>query len=180
VVAVVARPTLSRGLWRQMVGRVLRTYDGTRDGVRVSSPKLRALVLDHGGNAVRHGHIYAPDPATLEQSAHRLRDTDPPATSVCPSCFGVYWRTEDRTCPYCGVERPVKEREIRRVEGDLERVDWSAAPLAGHTDTKATAAARALAERARERGYARGWLFWQLKLRYGVDRARALMKECAA
>jgi hypothetical protein len=74
----------------------------------------------------------------------------------------------------------VKEREIRRVEGDLERVDWSAAPLAGHTDTKATAAARALAERARERGYARGWLFWQLKLRYGVDRARALMKECAA
>lgn len=167
--AIIARPTMSRGLWRQMAGRVLRTCPG----------KSRALILDHGGNAVRHGHIYAPDPAELQQSRHATRDSDAPATSVCPSCFGVYYRQADTACPYCGAVREVKPRRISTASGELERVDWTAAPLAKQPDDRARDAARELAAKARANGYKPQWVWFQLKLRYGPERARALMREAA-
>lgn len=48
---VLARPTKSRGLWRQMVGRALRPAPG----------KVDCLVLDHAGSHYEHGSIVAPD-----------------------------------------------------------------------------------------------------------------------
>jgi superfamily II DNA or RNA helicase len=151
-----------------MAGRVLRTHPG----------KPRAVILDHGGNTIRHGHPYADDPATLEQSAHRWRtDAEPvPAASVCPACFGVYWRRDDRTCPYCGALRPVQEPRFVRRAGELQRVDWESAPMAKHDDRRASDVAASLRQQAEERGHKRGWVFWQLKIRYGLDRARELMR----
>jgi superfamily II DNA or RNA helicase len=165
--ACVVRPTLSRGLWRQMVGRVLRTAPG----------KTRAIVLDHGGNAWRHGHPYAPDPVALDATATRW-NTDrepPPAVRVCPTCFGVYYRETDTTCPYCGAVAPVRERKPQERRGELERIDWSQAPHHGHDESRARKAAEALKAKAAERGYAPGWVFMQLRLRYGPTRAKELM-----
>ena len=44
---VLARPTKHIGLYRQMVGRVLRPAPG----------KDHALVLDHAGNVFQHGFV---------------------------------------------------------------------------------------------------------------------------
>jgi DNA repair protein RadD len=68
------RPTLSPGLYYQMVGRSFRLHPGKTD----------ALILDFGGNALRHGPVDA------------LRVTDPvskgkgeaPARE-CPDCHAV-------------------------------------------------------------------------------------------
>ncbi len=44
---ILARPTSKMGLYRQMIGRVLRPAEGKRD----------AIVLDHSGAVFRHGFV---------------------------------------------------------------------------------------------------------------------------
>ena len=44
---ILARPTKKMGLYRQMIGRVLRPADGKPD----------AIVLDHSGAIFRHGFV---------------------------------------------------------------------------------------------------------------------------
>ena len=44
---ILARPTRKMGLYRQMIGRVLRPAEGKRD----------AIVLDHSGAVFRHGFV---------------------------------------------------------------------------------------------------------------------------
>jgi len=44
---ILARPTKKMGLYRQMIGRVLRPADG----------KANAIVLDHSGAVFRHGFV---------------------------------------------------------------------------------------------------------------------------
>jgi superfamily II DNA or RNA helicase len=165
--AIIARPTLSRGLWRQMAGRVLRQHPG----------KARAVILDQGANAMRHGHPYLEDPATLEQGPRRWRTNreQPPATVICAQCFGVYERAEAGPCPYCGAANRPKLRRLAQRAGELERVDWNTPRLAEHDDARALETARALTRKAWASGYKPGWIFTQLRLRYGADRARGLM-----
>lgn len=85
------RPTLSPGLYYQMVGR----------GFRLAADKENCLVLDFAGNIRRHGPVdqILPKPKNIEGSSG-----DAP-TRVCPECdevchaaFGV--------CPACGFEFP--------------------------------------------------------------------------
>ena len=52
---VLARPTRHHGLFRQMIGRVLRPYPG----------KVDALVLDHAGAVFEHGFAEEPVEGTL-------------------------------------------------------------------------------------------------------------------
>jgi DNA repair protein RadD len=165
--ALVARPTLSRGLWRQMVGRVLRTAPG----------KARAVILDHGGCVARHGHPYEPDEADLSSEPVRFRAEaePPPATRICAVCYGVAYGRPD-ACPYCHSEYPVRERRLRHRDGTLERVDWSGAPMARHDDGRAAEVARGLSMQARDKGYRKGWVYMQLRIRYGETRARELMR----
>jgi superfamily II DNA or RNA helicase len=137
--AIVARPTKSFGLWRQMCGRIQRPYAGYE----------WAIVLDHSAAWERHGF---PDEdvewslnekETVQERKERNRKE-----GKCPICgnpmFGVkcsicgYDRTKDwkertcekcaavfkgPTCPHCGY-RP--ERAPRRVEmtpGELSEVE---------------------------------------------------------
>ena len=67
---VLARPTKSIGLYRQMAGRVIRPAPGKTD----------ALILDHAGAVFQHGFVEDPviwtlDPDTkAETPAHVTRD----------------------------------------------------------------------------------------------------------
>ena len=73
--AILARPTKKMGLYRQMIGRVLRPADGKAD----------AIILDHTGAVYRHGLAEDPVEWTLdpekraESEAHqaRARGEDP-------------------------------------------------------------------------------------------------------
>jgi DNA repair protein RadD len=87
------RPTLSPGLYYQMVGRGLRT-DESKDG---------CLVLDFGGNVLRHGPI---DNICLDTNDRG--DGEAPA-KACPECHALI-AAGYRICPECGHEFPPPER----------------------------------------------------------------------
>jgi DNA repair protein RadD len=106
------RPTLSPGLYLQMVGRGFRLAPGKRD----------CLVLDFGGNVLRHGPVDAlsvRDPGSGSGEA--------PAKE-CPQCQAVI-AAGFATCPHCGHVFPPPERERH------EREATSAGVLSGQVTT---------------------------------------------
>jgi DNA repair protein RadD len=114
---ILARPTKSLGLYRQMIGRVLRPSDGKTD----------ALILDHSGAVFVHGF---PDDEicwTLhedrraENKTHNARgEYGAPALTTCPECSAV--RFEGRPCPVCGWHPVAKPKPIVVADGELGEV----------------------------------------------------------
>jgi len=88
------RPTASAGLYYQMVGRGFRLHPGKAD----------CLVLDFGGNILRHGPV-----DDLRIKARGADDGTPPAKE-CPNCNALI-HAAYTTCPECGHEFPQQERE---------------------------------------------------------------------
>ena len=88
------RPTMSPGLYYQMVGR----------GFRLHPSKQNCLVLDFGGNVLRHGPVDEIKVATLNRG-----DGQAPAKE-CPECQAVI-ATGFARCPQCGYEFPPPERK---------------------------------------------------------------------
>ncbi len=87
---VLLRPTLSPGLFSQMVGRGLRLHPGKAD----------CLVLDFAGCIDEHGPI-------------DLLDGGKTVCATCGECREVFSRAI-RRCPQCGWEIP--KREVERLE----------------------------------------------------------------
>ncbi|MBI1914411.1 MAG: DEAD/DEAH box helicase family protein [Planctomycetes bacterium] len=88
------RPTMSPGLYYQMVGRGFRLFPG----------KHNCLVLDFGGNVLRHGPV----------DEIKLRHRRPKGTGIapakeCPECQAVIAAGYGR-CPQCGFQFPPPER----------------------------------------------------------------------
>jgi len=91
----ILRPTLSPGLWYQMVGR----------GFRLHPAKQDCLVLDFGGNALRHGpvdQLKMPGQATGGSAAAPAKE--------CPECQAVI-AAGYAVCPECGHQFPPPERQ---------------------------------------------------------------------
>jgi DNA repair protein RadD len=91
---VLLRPTLSPGLYYQMVGRGFRLHPG----------KHNCLVLDFGGNVVRHGPV---DGIKVKGSGASGNGQTP--AKECPQCQSVIAAGYAR-CPDCGYEFPPPER----------------------------------------------------------------------
>jgi DNA repair protein RadD len=94
---VLLRPTMSPGLYYQMVGRGFRLFDGKAD----------CLVLDYGGNALRHGPV---DKLVIKTVGSRDGTGDAPAKE-CPKCHAVIC-TVYSTCPECGHDFPPAPSKI--------------------------------------------------------------------
>ena len=88
------RPTMSPGLYYQMVGR----------GFRLHPSKEDCLVLDFGGNVLRHGPVDQIKVTTAERG-----DGQAPAKE-CPECQAVI-AAGFAKCPQCGYEFPPPERQ---------------------------------------------------------------------
>ncbi len=88
------RPTMSPGLYYQMVGR----------GFRLHPSKENCLVLDFGGNVLRHGPVDEIQVTTLERGNGKA-----PAKE-CPECQAVIAAGFGR-CPQCGYEFPPPDRQ---------------------------------------------------------------------
>jgi DNA repair protein RadD len=91
---VLLRPTLSAGLYYQMVGRGFRLHPGKRD----------CLVLDFGGNVLRHGPV---DQLCIKEPGV---GTGEPPVKECPGC-GAFVATGYAHCPHCGFAFPPPERK---------------------------------------------------------------------
>ncbi|WP_328589763.1 DEAD/DEAH box helicase [Cereibacter johrii] len=115
--ALLLRPTQSLGLYLQQVGRALRPSDG----------KIRAVVLDHSGNALRHGLPSEDREWSLEgiqAAAREMTHTESgEALSVrqCLTCYAIH--PAGPVCPYCGTEHPRDERIPRQRAGELRRLE---------------------------------------------------------
>lgn len=92
---VLARPTMSEGLYLQMVGRVLRPAEG----------KTVARIHDHAGNVARHGEPYA----ERDYDPRRVKPKGKPEARLprCPKCDAI---TSDNPCPECGHVSGMGER----------------------------------------------------------------------
>jgi DNA repair protein RadD len=91
----ILRPTMSPGLWYQMVGRGFRLHPG----------KQNCLVLDFGGNALRHGPV---DQLKMPEAPGRGSGEAP--AKECPECHAVIVAGYAR-CPECGHQFPPPERQ---------------------------------------------------------------------
>lgn len=108
---ILARPTMSLGLYLQMAGRALR----------LSLGKFDCLILDHAGCFHRHGHVSIDREWTLDeqQMKKRAKSVNPGDNyKVCPECMRVA-PLATRKCE-CGYEFAVKEQKIEQVDGELQ------------------------------------------------------------
>ncbi len=108
-----AAPTQSLSAWLQRCGRSLRPQNG------------HAIILDHSGNALRHGMPCMDREWTLEgreKQKGRSKSDDEPAFSVrqCDKCYFVF--QDGNVCPECGHVHIV-ENALNEVAGELEELD---------------------------------------------------------
>lgn len=89
------RPTMSPGLYVQMVGR----------GLRLAPGKTDCLVLDFGGNVLRHGPI---DQVQIREPGSSDSVGEAPVRE-CPNCQMMV-AAQHRVCPECGYEFPTPLR----------------------------------------------------------------------
>src|SRR5258706_8032742 len=111
--AVLLRPTLSLAVYLQQTGRALRSWTG----------KTHSVILDHAGNALRHG---MPDEERVWSFDGRPRSSRRVAGQVeavrtCKKCFAAA-KLSAVVCPYCGTPFEHSPREVKRIEGELEQV----------------------------------------------------------
>ncbi|MCD4823057.1 MAG: DEAD/DEAH box helicase [Phycisphaerae bacterium] len=90
----IVRPTMSPGLMYQMVGR----------GFRLHPDKTDCLVLDYGGNILRHGPV---DDLKIKEPGSAAGEA--PAKE-CPKCQALI-HAAYATCPECDYEFPPPEKE---------------------------------------------------------------------
>jgi len=113
----IARPTKSLGLYLQMAGRALRPHHGKSD----------CVIIDHGGNTMRHGLVSDDRDFTLEGDNGKM----PPANLK--TCFQCHMVHSEYKCPACGHVNKKPKRELTteeqqyleemRIDADLEEVD---------------------------------------------------------
>jgi DNA repair protein RadD len=97
---VLLRPTMSPGLYYQMVGR----------GFRPCPDKANCLVLDFGGNVIRHGPVDQIQVVTKDRGG-----TGEATAKECPECHSLI-AAGNAKCPECGFEFPPPERQKHEAE----------------------------------------------------------------
>jgi superfamily II DNA or RNA helicase len=155
---VLARPTKSLGLYRQMTGRTLRPAAG----------KVNALVLDHAGAVFQHGFVDDPidwalhEDRRAENKAHAARGTNGhPSLVDCPECHAI--RFQGQPCPACGWRPRPKAVPVEVAEGELVAVgrdNHTARPPVADTMWDSAARRKFYSELLwieRERQYRRGF-----------------------
>ena len=147
-VCILARPTKSLGLYRQMVGRVLRPFEG----------KARPLVLDHAGNYDRHGLVTDPLEFSLDDKVKK-GDGEAP-TKTCKECYAII-PISATECPECGAECASEGEELPD-EVDAVMVEVTAAV---QRRTPLTSRERQFLELLRSTR-SRGWKDGAAKIRY--------------
>ena len=114
------RPTLSPGLFVQMVGR----------GTRIAPGKADCLVLDFAGNVKRHGPVDTIGVGYGNVAAGKDAEKEVRAKE-CPNCMALI-ALGYRTCPHCDHEFPPPEDDGPKhdAHADSERSILSNAPPA--------------------------------------------------
>ena len=104
---VILRPTASPGLYYQMVGR----------GFRIAEGKQNCLVLDFGGNVLRHGPV-----DNIEvKSRHGGKAELIERVKTCPNCQSLITPSYS-ICPDCGYEFPKQAEASHDAQAGEESI----------------------------------------------------------
>ena len=161
-VCVLARPTKSKGLYIQMVGRVLRPYDN----------KEYAVILDHSGSVYRHGFIDEDQEWTLTHGCEVAATSGVAKESeekviICEGCFRSY--SGSNICPECGKMHNPKSRYVETINGRLGLVDKKTKTvnktIEYNSDFKTDFYAELLGY-AYMKHYSDGWAKWKYKSKF--------------
>lgn len=149
-VAILLRPTQSLALYLQQVGRALRPYPG----------KPYALILDHAGNALRHGLPDDERQWSLEGREKRTGGNGEASVGcrTCGQCFAAV-RTGTAVCPYCQWVFPIESREVEQVDGVLEEIDRQMLRVQQRREVGRASEFTDLLRIQKERGYRSGWAY---------------------
>lgn len=151
---ILARPTLSKSLYKQMVGRGLR---GGVDG------KDDCIVLDHADNCRRHGLVTDPETYTLDGREKREKKAEA-GVKTCKRCFAIVASDVD-VCPECGYEFEQKARKPP-VQKDGELVELRTVPATVVNEKAIRFLARCVAS-ANLRGWKAGAAFHRFREQFG-------------
>ena len=161
---ILARPTKSMGLFRQMVGRVLRPAPG----------KVNAIVLDHSGAVYRHGlpedHVewsLSPDHKAVAPAHQARKLRDKKGLLDCPACETLSIRLGGQPCPNCGWEPKRAGEFIATAEGELGLVQGGRAKANEYGPEARQQWHAMLTGVAVERGYRRGWVAHKYREKFG-------------
>lgn len=156
------RPTESIALGIQQMMRCMRYLPGKT-----------AKIIDFVGNYTRIGLPDEDREWSLDQSVSRrprINEHGDFYIRCCPECYMTFKTAA--TCPFCGAEYPLQEREIKAHEEiELARITAAEAErVAEEKKRRRMEVGRArtypeLMKIAQERGYSRGWVYQMLKAR---------------
>jgi superfamily II DNA or RNA helicase len=159
---VLARPTKQMGLYRQMIGRVLRPAPG----------KSHAIILDHSGAVFRHGLPEEHVEWTLdvdrraEAPAHERRKRGGgPKLRECPSCHVLMLAPP---CGNCGWQPQRRAQSVDFADGELGLVIGGRARPAEYGAEERQRWHAMFVYIARERGYKQGWIAHRYKQKFGA------------
>jgi DNA repair protein RadD len=162
---ILARPTKKMGLYRQMVGRVLRPAPG----------KVNAIVLDHSGAIYRHGFVedrvdWTLDPEKRSASPTHARRLDRGYCSrllECSKCGSI--RIAGEACQHCGFLPERAPKAVIFADGDLALVDRQRRTAPKISDPHEFMRWHGmLTHIAAERGYKPGWAAHKFKEKFGI------------
>lgn len=129
---ILARPTQSLALYIQQVGRLLRPYPG----------KTEAIVLDHGGNTIRHGFVTDRWSVSLgnltpleAKKAREARARRGATFLTCPTCSAVS-PPLTLVCR-CGYAFPADDLPVEKAGHLIEAVPEEGLPVPAPEQTKA-------------------------------------------
>jgi DNA repair protein RadD len=161
---ILARPTKKMGLYRQMVGRVLRP----------APDKSNAIVLDHAGATYRHGFVedrveWTLDPERrAESKAHAARQADGYRSRFVDCKCGSI-RVAGERCGHCGFLPQRRGDAVEYRDGDLALVDRKTRIAEKLSDPAELMRWHSmLTHIAEERGYKPGWASHKYKERFGT------------
>jgi superfamily II DNA or RNA helicase len=163
-VLILARPTKSLGLYRQMIGRVLRPAAG----------KKYAIILDHSGAVFDHGLPEDDIAWTLEETGRAVNKTHAARIGEalssnplvdCPECHAV--RMRGQPCVVCGWAPRAKGVGVDVIEGDLGLVQRDRRVLPTYaSDAERRAFYQQLLGIASQRGYSAGFAFYKYQEKF--------------
>lgn len=158
---LMARPTQSKVLWIQQVGRPLRPAPN----------KKEALIIDCGGNCVRLGHPLSDfEPELSDKRKPRESSDVGLELKTCPKCAYLTMPGQ-KNCIMCGHSFEADARELKRVEAELEEYEfkkekaefknWGRGFIKNETDEEAIEIVDKIVDKIRERGWKRNSLFFK-------------------
>lgn len=152
-VVQMARPTASRALYKQQIGRAMRPAEGKSD----------CVLLDNAGNFSRFG-----DPLDVEEYSLTDEVKIPHETPVkpCKNCFAII-PASARICPYCGFEPPVEPHVVTETDEELVETSVINARYQQMGFEERVCLYRKLLSDAGMAGYRPGWAAFRYKSKFG-------------